>query len=592
MSSSGLIGKSEKFSYVEAAKIDAETVSMSKRRLGYATINASDNYVTQGEIVILLNCDTAAPDGIVLSTADSRVSGRTIVIKAISGSEICSVTTEGGELIDGQASISIEGGIRRQSRTFISDGTTWWALSEIVSNPYENAGSFPATVPQVDVNADGEAPPTLNSFSEVTQDGIYGWSVKLNPTMTRLYVSAPQADPSSHGNLKIFDFDSNYLPGGTPTVLGPTAPTGSVNYGLSFDLDGTESTLVVLTDRFVAVADAAMYIYTSPDSGATWNLAQRLTTINGTSVQGANGMGAHVRISADGTRIAIQMDVANASTTGGLGVIEVLDTSDNWATLPGITYTTLDVDPPGLTNVDLNRNTLSMSDDGNAISVGINTSSNDSEFTYVWNYNGAVWSSTKIAIPATAGPGYVRTGYWNYWNQLSPDGNYLAVCNFNVTASGSNQGGEVYIYKYSGGSWGGAYVENIQWPIAPSVGGGFGQSMWWDPTGNVLAIKSGNPPAPLDERHYVHLFTFDSATDTATFQASLRAPDQDSPGGSAGGNNFNEDELGAYESIRGIGPWASICCIGAQNENDPALFPVPGSTTQQGAVWVFRDGSL
>lgn len=569
MSNTGIIGRPEKFSFFEAQKLDAGIASMSKRRLGFASVNASDNYVTRGEAVILLNCDTASPDGIVLSTADLNVPGRAIVIKAISGSEISTISTEGSGLIDGQSSITIEGGIRRQSRTFISDGTSWWALSEIVSNPYENASSFPATISQVDVNADGESPPTLNAFSVQNPDGILGWSVKLNPSMTRLYVSAPQLN----GELKIYDFDSNFLPGGTPRTLLPTNPIGGgIGYAVSFDLDATESTLVVITDRLPAVGDAAVYIYTSPDSGATWNLAQKLLTVNGNSVQGTNGMGVHVRVSGDGTRIALHMNIANASTTGGLGVVEVMDTSDNWATPGGITYTRLDVDPPGVTNVDLNRNTLSMSADGNAISIGVNSGGNDQEITYVWNYNGAVWSSTKLAIPATAGPGYTRTGYWNYWNQLSPDGNYLAVCNFNVTAGAAGQGGEVYIYKYSGGSWGPAYVENIQWPITPTVGGGFGQSMHWDPTGNVLAIKSGQPGAPLSERDWVHLFTFDSTTDTATYQISLRAPDTDGPNVSAGGNNFNDDGFGTYESIRGIGPWASICCIGAQNENDPTLF--------------------
>lgn len=127
--SSGLIGKSEKFSYIEAARSDVQDSSFSSMKLGFSNATASTGLTTSGQVCILLDCDAVSP-GVTLSSADAAVSGRTICIKGISGASVSDVTTEGSETIDGAASSSIDGSAL-QSRTYMSDGSNWWIISEL-----------------------------------------------------------------------------------------------------------------------------------------------------------------------------------------------------------------------------------------------------------------------------------------------------------------------------------------------------------------------------------------------------------------------------------------------------------------------------
>jgi hypothetical protein len=126
---SGLIARSEKFSYIEAIRSDAQDASFSSMKLGFSNAVASNGLTTSGEVCILLNCDAVSP-GVTLSSSDASVPGRTICIKGIAGTSVTDVLTEGSETIDGNASSSIDGNAL-QSRTYMSDGSNWWIISEL-----------------------------------------------------------------------------------------------------------------------------------------------------------------------------------------------------------------------------------------------------------------------------------------------------------------------------------------------------------------------------------------------------------------------------------------------------------------------------
>lgn len=137
---SGLIAKPEKFSYIECKKCDAQEVSASNMSassltLGFASIVASvvaaspaGTYLTNGESVILVDCD-AAVDAVTLSSADAAVPGRTICVKWAGNAQTIQVETEGSEQIDEAVNAVINGSLR-QARTFMSDGSNWWVISE------------------------------------------------------------------------------------------------------------------------------------------------------------------------------------------------------------------------------------------------------------------------------------------------------------------------------------------------------------------------------------------------------------------------------------------------------------------------------
>ena len=172
-----------------------------------------------------------------------------------------------------------------------------------------------------------------------------------------------------------------------------------------------------------------------------WNTGVK---IQASSPQAWSYFGSDVAMNSDGTMIIVGMygDNTGASDAGSAYIYTY--SGGSWGSEVRITSS------DALSTNDYFGRSVSMSSDGTKVIVGANgKGGNNTGAVYIFTYSGGSWDAgTKIqaASPSAAD---------NFGSKvsMSSDGTKVAVA-AHYQDSGGNGAGAVYIYTYSGGSWG------------------------------------------------------------------------------------------------------------------------------------------
>ena len=266
-----------------------------------------------------------------------------------------------------------------------------------------------------------------------------GWApIAQQPTVTGV---SPTTTLSSGGSTTGWDTGAKI-----------TASNGlageQFGWSVAMSADGTK--VIVGADLESPYNYGAAYIYTL--SGGSWSQTAKIVAPNRST---NDKFGHAVSISGDGTKVIVgawhedstanQSSATGASNSGAAYIFAY--SSGSWDT--GTMIKAEDAQ----TN-DFFGHGVSMNSDGTKVLVGApyeDTGASDSGAAYIFTYSSGSWSQEAKIFPDA----HVYEGRFGYEGlQLSPDGTKAIVgAYYSGNSSGSNAAGAAYVFTYDGSSW-------------------------------------------------------------------------------------------------------------------------------------------
>ncbi|WP_206609135.1 hypothetical protein, partial [Cysteiniphilum litorale] len=197
--------------------------------------------------------------------------------------------------------------------------------------------------------------------------------------------------------------------------------------------DGTLSSSDPLTINVLANIDPKLTTFEGPVT-----LNQLGANINGAAA--FDNLGHAVSVNNDGSVIA----VASKAHASSQGVVQIYQYN-------GSAWVQLGSDILGEFAGDNSGSAISLSDDGMIVAIGAENSDDggtDSGHVRVFQYNGSNWVQLGLDIAGEAASDRSGSAV-----SLSGDGQTLAIGASLNDSNGNNNGGQVEIYRYSGGTW-------------------------------------------------------------------------------------------------------------------------------------------
>ncbi|WP_116964856.1 tandem-95 repeat protein, partial [Fastidiosibacter lacustris] len=208
-------------------------------------------------------------------------------------------------------------------------------------------------------------------------------------------------------------------------------------------------------------------------TGAVWE--QKGLDINGDGVE--DHFGWSVSLSADGNTVAIATphdDNANGNDAGHVRIYSWNTATSTWEQKGG------DID--GESAFDWSGYSVSLSADGNTVAIGAPyNDGNDFGHVRIYNWTGAVWEQKGLDIN---GDGVEDHFGWSV--SLSADGNTVAIATPHDDNANGNDAGHVRIYKWNGSVW----VQKGGDIDGESIVDFSGYSMSLSADGNTVAISA------------------------------------------------------------------------------------------------------
>ncbi|WP_411955639.1 beta strand repeat-containing protein, partial [Cysteiniphilum sp. SYW-8] len=249
--------------------------------------------------------------------------------------------------------------------------------------------------------------------------------------------------------------------------------------------DGTLSSSDPLTINVLANIDPKLTTFEGPVT-----LNQLGANINGAAA--FDNLGHAVSVNNDGSVIA----VASKAHASSQGVVQIYQYN-------GSAWVQLGSDILGEFAGDNSGSAISLSDDGMIVAIGAENSDDggtDSGHVRVFQYNGSNWVQLGLDIAGEAASDRSGSAV-----SLSGDGQTLAIGASLNDSNGNNNGGQVEIYRYSGGTWSqlGLDIEGL------AAGDILGKSVSLSQDGNTLAIGASSPAVG---NGYVQVYNYNGSS--------------------------------------------------------------------------------
>ena len=363
-------------------------------------------------------------------------------------------------------------------------------ISSVFSNTYESVHQISA-----------------NTFARSTENSNFGHSCAINTDGTRMIVGCPNEDigATNYGAVYIYTYsngkwDDGYRIG-APT---PVSGTGDQGFGKDVDIsnDGNRVVVGAWYDDTGATDAGAAYVYSY--SNGSWTHAGR---IQSSDIQAQDRFGKSVAISGDGTKIivgAVYEDTG--ATTAGAGYIFAYNGS-SWAQQAKLQA------HDAATGGDAEFGwQVAMNNDGTKVVAGapfhdLNASDGaaaNAGAAYVFAYDGSSWSEeAKIqASDIAAGDQF------GFTVDINSDGTKIVVGSEHE-ATGGTAAGAVYVYTYSGGSWGSE--QKIQ-ASDKTANVEFGTKADFNTDGTKLIVGAFREDSGGSDTGAAYIFEYNSAT--------------------------------------------------------------------------------
>ena len=423
------------------------------------------------------------------------------------------------------------------------------------------------TVKKITADEDGR-----NSRS--TTDSNFGSAVAINSDGTRMIVGALNEDLTSgnYGAAYIYTYsngswDNGFRIGrnGESYPSGGDGGSGDQKLGRNVDINDAGTKVIVGASRRDGGGSdqGAAYIYEY--SNGQWNLEGFVTASNAGD---DDRFGYGVAMSGDGTKIAVGAILEDSGNTNSGAVYIYTYSGGSWGS-----EVLLRAHDAAQTNAGDSHLGfyVAMNNDGTRVVAGapyhdLNASdaaTTDAGAAYVFAYSGGTWSEeAKIQASDIA-----ASDYFGYNVDINSDGTKIVV-GAKGQDTGGSLAGAVYVYTYSGGSWGSE--QKIQ-ASDKRLNNEFGWAVDFNTDGTKLIVGAiyhdGGPPIgdkPVNNSGAAYVFEYD-------------------------GSNWNEvkilkafdpvlsDHFGAAVGMSGDG---KRVVVGAQNDDD-----APGSAS--GSIYVY-----
>ena len=334
----------------------------------------------------------------------------------------------------------------------------------------------------------------------------FGWSVSMSADGTKVIAGARNEAPQNYGAVYIFTYS-----GGSWSQEKLVAPNRSTNdyfgYSVSISGDGTkvivgapsEDSTANQSSSTGAGDSGAAYIFTY--SSGSWDTG---TMIKAEDAQGSDDFGQGVSMNSDGTKVLVgaQREDTGASDSGAAYIFAY--SGGSWSQqakiFPDVAKASGKFGSEG----------LQLSPDGTKAIVGAYYSDNSSGSSaagaaYVFTYDGSSWSQQALITPSDGD----HHDYFGRSVSMNSNGTKIIVGADSNETAGSNSG-KVYIYTYSGGSWGSEVMLQSD-DIQASDHFGYRVSMSSDGT-KVLVGARYEDPNNISNAGSAYVFTYNGTS--------------------------------------------------------------------------------
>ncbi len=339
--------------------------------------------------------------------------------------------------------------------------------------------------------------PSKLAASDGAANDDYGGSVSVSGNGTTVVVGSTGSTVGANayqGSAYVYIWSGSAW---TETKLVASDGAASNQFGCSVAISSDGSTVVVGTN-----GPGKVYVYKW--SGSAW-VETKLTASDGKQI------GDSVAVSSDGTTV-----VAAASTDDIVAVDQGSVYVFKWSGSAWTETKLVASDGAAYDYLGGSADSLSVSSDGNTVvagsesdDIGANASQGSA---YIFKWNGSAWAETKL----TASDG-TANDYYGESVDISTDG--LTVV---VGAPNANKG-VVYIYKFSGSSWG--ETKLIASDEATKVNSSFGNYVSVSSDGQSLAVGDNSDGSFYQGSAYVYKWNGSAWIETKLTAADGAASD-------------------------------------------------------------------
>ena len=237
--------------------------------------------------------------------------------------------------------------------------------------------------------------------------------------------------------------------------------------------------------------------------------------INGDAVE--DGFGRSVSLSEDGTIMAVGAPFNDAGTSNSdKGHVKVFK-------YDGSAWSQIGSDLDGTTSQDYFGSSVSLSEDGTILAVGIPyndvANSNAGQVkTYLYDSGSSTWNLTGTITPTIVASGSNKAVSEQFGNdvRLSSDGKTLAVSDIWFDRSGGSNQGRVVVYRYDGTNWNSLGNETA---LYGESGDNFSYGLSLSANGNIMAI--GVHDYSSNNKGQVKIYEYDYANTEWDVKATL-----------------------------------------------------------------------
>ncbi|MFO0861611.1 MAG: hypothetical protein U0570_13760 [Phycisphaerales bacterium] len=323
-------------------------------------------------------------------------------------------------------------------------------------------------------------------------------------------------------------------------ILGPSASVGTqTDFGRTLSLSGDTLVIGARLDDSAASDAGAAYVYTR--TAGVWSFQQKLTASNASA---NDNFGDAVGI--DGDTIVVAASGADAGGTDRGSVYAFVRSGITWsqqAILPAIT---------GAANGDKLGENGAISINGDTVAVGAPSKTSNAGAVALFSRQITTWTNTNVLASPDAGTDTAG----KFGSSVALKGDVLGV-GANNSSKTVATGGGAYVYRRSGGAWGGNSSGVLVVPSGLATGDNFGSSI--SISGDVMLVGS---PGRATNTGAAYSFRYVNSAWAQSTQ--ILAPD------AAVGDFF-----GYSVTLDG-----DVAAIGAQSDDYSGL-------TDAGSAWVF-----